>query len=160
MRPSHAGINGEDEVLRFPLSKLSPTQYFGWGLVSLWAMLTSLIWSIAQPRISQDEQTELAQAADSIGNMALAIEQSVSRTSSEIDRILKYIRTIRTAAETLFPGKISAPSEFASNKLVAQIAIMNKDGMMLTSTAMPYPKPLVKFERSGALSSPPSLGVG
>jgi diguanylate cyclase (GGDEF)-like protein len=107
----------------------------GFGVVMLCG-----IWLAVWHQL-QIERTALEHdVAQDTANLALVLEQNVARTASEIDHLLKFLR--RSYERTGFQGEWASlvKDEFTINDQTVQIAIIDARGMMVTSTAMLYPR--------------------
>jgi diguanylate cyclase (GGDEF)-like protein len=73
-------------------------------------------------------------------NLALVFEQSADRTVSDIDRIIKYLRASweRSGYSADWPTLVQ--EEFTFNKRTVQIAIIDANGTMITSSKMLRPE--------------------
>lgn len=74
-----------------------------------------------------------------ISNIAITLEQNLLKTANDLDRILKFLRsTYERAGHNLdWPSVLREP--FTIDDHAVQIAIINAEGMMITSSAMLYP---------------------
>jgi diguanylate cyclase (GGDEF)-like protein len=126
-------------VLLKPLAQ--PITAFGLALVTLlWFCVTQLVWT---ERNSLERNSE-----EDTANIALVVEQNVERTSSELDRILKFLRQAyeRNGYSADWPQLVK--EDFTVDDETVQIAITDKNGMMITSSAMLYPsKPVDLSDR-------------
>lgn len=125
------------DALRHRLAYLRPLAHpftaFGLTLVALlWFCVTQLVWA---ERNSLEQNSE-----QDTSNVALVVEQNVERTSSELDRILKFLRQTyeRNGYSADWPQLVK--EDYTIDDETAQIAIIDKNGMMITSSAMLYPK--------------------
>ncbi|MGE0767778.1 MAG: EAL domain-containing protein [Hyphomicrobiaceae bacterium] len=112
------------------------------------AALIGAIWVTAAVQISAEHQAMRRTAYHESNNLSLVVAQSVSRTASDLDRILKYLRSSyeRNGFKADWPRLVQ--EEFTAARQSVQIAIMARDGMMITSTKMLYPsKPVDLSDR-------------
>ncbi len=102
--------------------------------------LIATAWTALALQIANEHRSMIRTVSQETTNLALVFEQGVNRTASEIDRILKYIRSSyeRNGYKADWPNLVM--EEFTANKRTVQIAVMARDGMMITSTKMLYPK--------------------
>lgn len=120
---------------------LQPVVWFG-------AVLICVIWAASWMQIQNERETSERDIAQESANLALVLEQNVSRSASEIDRILKFLRQAyeRSGFNVHWPTLVQA--DFTVNEQTVQIAIIDAKGMMITSTAMLYPsKPVDLSDR-------------
>ena len=110
-----------------------PTVLFGTALVLL-------IWGGAETKVRNDIAQTAADAQSEITNLSLMFQQDVLRTSYNMDRILKFLRRSYERNGYRADWASLVQEDFTFNAQAAQIAIINSRGMMITSSAMPYPK--------------------
>lgn len=125
------------KITRF-LSKLCHSwklPVFGFGMA-----LILTVWSAIALQIFSGQRSMNRLIAQETANLALVFEQSTDRTASEIDRILKYLRASyeRQGSAADWPKLVQ--EEFTFNRRTVQIAIIDANGMMITSTKMLYPQ--------------------
>ncbi len=103
-------------------------------------VLLSVIWLGVWHQVQTERQAVGRDIAQEAANLAVVFEQNISRTASEIERVLKYLRQsyerngfIANWAALLQEGHII-------NDQTVQIAVIDAKGMMITSTAMLYPQ--------------------
>lgn len=102
-------------------------------------LLLAVIWLAAFQVIETERVTLQRDLAKDTANLAIVLEQNVARLVSEIDRTIKFLRTSyeRNASQVDWPTLIK--DEYALSDQTVQIAIIDKQGIMITSTAMLYP---------------------
>jgi diguanylate cyclase (GGDEF)-like protein len=129
-RKSMAPLRQRLALLR-PLAQ--PITAFGMALIAL------LWFCVAQLVFAERNSLERSSEQDT-ANIALVVEQNVERTSSELDRILKFLRDTyeRSGYSADWPQLLKA--EYTIDDEAVQIAIIDKNGMMITSTALLYPR--------------------
>lgn len=120
-------------VKRFSRMVLQPVM--GFALV-----LLSVIWLGVLHQVETERQAVGRDIAQEAANLAVVFEQNISRTASEIERVLKYLRQsyerngfIANWAALLQEGHII-------NEQTVQIAVIDAKGAMIASTAMLYPQ--------------------
>ena len=108
-------------------------------------VLLSVIWLGVWHQVQTERQAVGRDIAQEAANLAVVFEQNISRTASEIERVLKYLRQsyerngfIDNWAALLQEGHII-------NDQTVQIAVIDAKGMMITSTAMLYPQRPVRL---------------
>jgi diguanylate cyclase (GGDEF)-like protein len=110
-----------------------PTFVFG-------AILILVIWVTAIAKVRFEMKELKREAASEVKNYALLFEQDVLRTSTELDRIIRFLRRSyeQTGYTAAWASLIS--DDFAINARTVQIAIIDKNGLMITSSALLHPK--------------------
>ena len=83
-------------------------------------------------------------------NLALVVAQNIGRTAGELDRIIKYLRQVymHDGYSANWPALVK--EEYTVDDEAAQIAIIDKNGMMITSSALLYPTKPRRSQRQGA----------
>src|SRR5882724_1146443 len=121
------GVKGLRKALAQPV--------VGFGVVMLCG-----IWLVVWHQLLTERAALEHDVAQDTANLALVLEQNVARTASEIDHLLRFLR--RSYERTDFQGEWASlvKDEFTINDQTVQIAIINAQGMMVTSTAMLYPR--------------------
>ncbi|NJO32570.1 MAG: EAL domain-containing protein [Rhodospirillales bacterium] len=110
--------------------------------------LACVIWVASWMQMQTEQQNTERDIAQETANLALVLEQNVSRTASEIDRILKFLRRAyeRSGLNSHWPSLVQ--EDYTVNEQTVQIAIIDAHGMMITSSAMLYPaKPVNLSDR-------------
>src|SRR5262245_45759921 len=118
-----------------------PVVWFG-------TVLACVIWLASWMQIATQRQNTERDIAQETANLALVLEQNVSRTASEIDGILKFLRRAyeRSGYNPHWPALVQ--EDYTVNDQTVQIAIIDARGMMITSSAMLYPaKPVDLSDR-------------
>jgi diguanylate cyclase (GGDEF)-like protein len=116
------------ELLR-PLAQ--PVIPFGLALIGLMWLFT---WQyVRMERDNVDRELE-----QSIANLVVVVEQNAVRTATELDRILKFIRQTHDRNREMEWQKL-VKEEYTVDDEAVQIAIIDRDGMMITSSALLYP---------------------
>lgn len=107
------------------------------------AALIGAIWVTAAVQINAEHDAMRRTAYHETNNLSLVVAQSVARTASDLDRILKYLRSSyeRNGYKADWPRLVQ--EEFTAARQSVQIAVMSREGMMITSTKMLYPQPPV-----------------
>ena len=108
-------------------------------VLGLGVVLLAVIWIAVWHQLETERHTLDRDVAQDTANLALAFEQNVARTASEIDHLLKFLRRSyeRNGFKDEWPSLVK--DEYTVNEQTVQIAIINAQGMMITSTAMLYP---------------------
>lgn len=95
--------------------------------------LIATVWIAITLQVTSERRAMWHSIAHETSNLALVFEQSAERTASEIDRIIKYLRSSyeRNGFKADWPKLVQ--EEFTFNKETVQIAVIDRDGMMITS---------------------------
>ena len=113
-------------------SLVQPVTLFGIAFICLlWFSLFHLVWG--QRDLLQHESEK------DTANIALVVEQNIARTSSELDLILKFLRQTYASNGYSANWPQLVKEDFTVDDQAVQIAIIDKNGMMITSSAMLYP---------------------
>jgi diguanylate cyclase (GGDEF)-like protein len=109
-------------------------------VVGFAALLLCVIWLTVWQQVETERQAVDRDIAQEAANLAVVFEQNVLRTASEIERVLKYLRQSyeRTGYITNWPALLQ--EGHIVNEQTVQIAVIDAKGMMITSTAMLYPR--------------------
>lgn len=97
-------------------------------------------WMAAWLQMRNDVAASRQEVLQSTANLALVLEQSTARLISDLDRIVRFIRS---SAEK----QLEAPDwpnlvrdDYTLDGQTAQISVIDHRGMMITSSKDPYPK--------------------
>ena len=106
----------------------------------LGAILIAVAWTAVRTQIEFKNEELRNEALTDVSNFTLLFQQDALRTARELDRIILYLRRSyeRLGYHADWPSLIS--EQFTASSHTVQIAIMNAKGMMITSSAMLYPK--------------------
>ncbi|MFN3868077.1 MAG: EAL domain-containing protein [Hyphomicrobiaceae bacterium] len=127
-------FNGVKDLLqRNPLSSRMPVIGFGTALIAT-------VWIAIVLQVTSERRAMWHSLAHETSNLALVFEQSAERTASEIDRIIKYLRASYERNGFKADWAKLVQEEFTFNKETVQIAVIDRDGMMITSSKMLYPE--------------------
>jgi diguanylate cyclase (GGDEF)-like protein len=124
-------------------SKRILLQPVGFGVV-----LLCVVWAAVWQHIETERKAAERDIDQEAANLAQVFEKNISRTASEIDRILKFLRQSyeRSGFTAEWPGLLQ--EDFTVDEKTVQMAVMDPKGMMITSTAMLYPpKPVDLSDR-------------
>jgi diguanylate cyclase (GGDEF)-like protein len=110
--------------------------------------LIAVTW-IALAQLLSHERTALRASIESeVANLSLAIEQNVTRTIREMDRILLGLRKHYEEQGYWADWPSAINRDFMHNAEHVQMAVIDRTGMMITSTAMLHPaKPVDLSDR-------------
>ena len=109
-------------------------------VIILGGFLIVLSWIVAELKIRSDNRALTAEALSDLTNYSLLFQQDVLRAASELDRTLKYLRNVHDRSQGEFDWATLVKEDFTNNARTVQIAIIDEHGMMITSSASPYPK--------------------
>ena len=132
--------------------------------VILGAILIGFTWLAIEVKIRLEDQEFQRETIADLNSYALLFEQDMLRTSNDLDRIIKFLRRghERFGATVDWPSLLT--DEFVVNARAVQIAVIDKNGIMISSTAMLRPKQPVDLSdrqhfRVHTLSSSDSLYI-
>jgi diguanylate cyclase (GGDEF)-like protein len=102
--------------------------------------LIGMVWLHGYQQLGDSHEMMRRELAIKAANLAVAFEHNVAVTSNDLDRLLIYLRHSRYLAgdDITWQSLIKEPFTIAEQSV--QIAVTDKNGMMITSTAMLYPK--------------------
>lgn len=130
---------------RFWVSYLRP---FMQPVVAFGLIAIAVVWLGAFEIIERETEYNRHALAREASNLSLVFEQNVVRTANELDRMLRFMRTSYERSDYQAAWQSLVKDEYTINDEAVQIAIIDKDGMMITSTAMLFPpKPLDLSDR-------------
>jgi diguanylate cyclase (GGDEF)-like protein len=112
-------------------------------VVGFAAMLVCVIWLGVWQQVQMERQALGKDIAQEAANLAIVFEQNVQRTSSEIERVLKYLRESYERSGFKLNWATLLQERHIVNDQTVQIAVIDRKGMMITSTAMLYPQKAV-----------------
>ena len=109
-------------------------------VVGFGSALIATIWIAVWLQVASDRRAMMQSLAHETTNLALVFEQSADRTASDIDRIIKYLRASWERSGYAADWPTLVQEEFTFNKRTVQIAIIDPNGMMITSSKMLHPE--------------------
>jgi diguanylate cyclase (GGDEF)-like protein len=112
---------------------LHPVVYFGFVLVFL-------SWTAAVVKIRDDAATAQRNAIEDVKNFSLLLQQDVLRASYSIDRVIKALRRSYERSGYSANWRALIVDEFNVQGDMVQIAVIDRDGAMITSTADQIPR--------------------
>lgn len=109
-------------------------------IIGFSALVVVLSFAAAFIKADADIARRQEEVVLDISEYANLFEHDLVRTIEEIDRTLKYVRRIhvRDNFQTEWPALLK--EDFTVNARTVQMAVIDPKGMMVTSTAQPYPK--------------------
>jgi diguanylate cyclase (GGDEF)-like protein len=110
------------------------------AVVGFALVLLSVIWLGVWHQIQTERQAVGRDIAQEAANLAVVFEQNISRTASEIERVLKYLRQAYERNGFAANWAALLQEGHIINDQTVQIAVIDAKGMMITSTAMLYPQ--------------------
>ena len=98
------------------------------------------IWFAAWALFAHERESLLRENERDASNLALVLEQNVSHTVEDLDRVLKFIRR----AATYKGGAVDWPSllkeDYTVDDQTIQISVIDAKGIMIASSEMLYPQ--------------------
>lgn len=110
------------------------------SIVGFALALVAAVWLTGYRQLQDSHQLMRHETAMKVGNLAVAFEQNVAITASDLDRLLMYLRQMRSRADSETTWQTLVEESYTVADQAVQIAVMDKAGRMITSTAMLYPK--------------------
>lgn len=110
-----------------------------WAILSFALALIAMVWLSSWQRLEAERENLQRDLLLKPANLALAFEQYAQRTASELDRILLFLRTSYERGGGRTAWKDLIREDFTINEQAVQIAVIDKKGSMITSTAMLSP---------------------
>ncbi len=114
-------------------SSKTPVIVFGIGLLAaLWLAITQLLWS---------EYSSLRRSiAHDTLNLAIVLDQNISRSVGEIDRMLLSFQKTYASAGYEVDWPTLLPNDYRLNDERVQIAVIDRNGILISSSLMLQPK--------------------
>ncbi len=103
-------------------------------------LLIGIAWTTAVNRGIQSAHEEMLLLEGKLKNVGVTLSHNVARTSSELDTLLQFMRAMRKSKSTEVPWSEIVSEDYTLNRHTVQIAVIAKDGMMVTSTKMLNPQ--------------------
>jgi diguanylate cyclase (GGDEF)-like protein len=116
--------------------------------IVLGGILVVVCWLAAIAKVTSVSEVHMRESVADVSNTALLFEQDVLRTATELDRIIKFLR--RSYENSAYGAEWSSliSEDFVVNARTVQIAIIDKSGRLISSTAMLKPgKPVDLSDR-------------
>lgn len=138
---SLAGWNSARATRARPAAQVASVAYSALRRPSVYLGLARIvvIWLAAWALFAHERDSLLRENERDASNLALTFEQNVGHTVEDLDRILKFLRR----AATYKAGGVDWPSlvkeDFTVDDQTVQIGVIDAKGVMITSSAMPYP---------------------
>ena len=110
------------------------------AIASLSSALVAVVWFAVLAQIDSERRIEQQGLFQDTGNIALAFEQNVARTASEIDHIIKFLRRTHERAEFGSDWSALVNDDYSVNDQTAQIGIIDAKGMAIASTVTLDPR--------------------
>lgn len=112
--------------------------------IKRWVLLASLvivsIWGLVFQQVTDEHSTLRRSTTDNLSNIAVTLSHNISRTSGELDTLLQFMRAMRRSKSQDISWQEIVTEDYTLNRHTVQIAVIDKDGMMVTSTKMLFPK--------------------
>ncbi|MFN3889782.1 MAG: EAL domain-containing protein [Beijerinckiaceae bacterium] len=117
-------------------------------VIAFGSLAIAVVWLGAFEIIERETAYSRLALAREASNLSLVFEQNVVRTANELDRILRFMRTSYERSDYQAPWQSLVKDEYTINDESVQIAITDKNGMMITSSVMLFPpKPIDLSDR-------------
>ncbi len=109
-----------------------PTLVFG-------SLLVMLIWYAANAKVVSEQKVAEDDAISDLVNYSLLFKEDVLRRSLDLDRVLHFVRRSYERSGYHADWRALLAEEFTANAGTVQFAVIDRDGIMVTSTALPVP---------------------
>ena len=98
------------------------------------------VWSLVFHQITEETSALRRSVTDNLSNIAVTLSHNITRTSGELDTLLQFMRAMRRSKSTSVPWQDIITEDYTLNRHTVQIAVIDKSGMMVTSSKMLYPQ--------------------
>ena len=115
-------------------SKLGDYAFYAFG-----AAFICLVWLSVWQVVNIQSRAVENDIRQEVANLALAVEQNIARTAQELDRTIKFLRQTHDRSGDVAPWQSLVKDDYTVNDQSVQIAIIDRRGMMITSSAMLWP---------------------
>ncbi|MBU2583290.1 MAG: response regulator [Alphaproteobacteria bacterium] len=117
-------------------------------LVAFAFLLVILLWTLVFQQVVDERSTQRRSVTDNLSNIAVTLSHNISRTSGELDTLLQFMRAMRRSKDQSVTWQEIVTEDYTLNRHTVQIAVIDKNGMMVTSTKMLNPgKPVDLSDR-------------
>lgn len=96
-------------------------------------------WMAAWLQMRNDLTASRQEVIQSTANLALVLEQSTSRLVSDLDRIVRFIRSSYDKQRDAPDWPNLVRDDYTLDGQTAQISVIDRNGFMITSSKDPYP---------------------
>lgn len=103
-------------------------------------LLIASVWLSALINLELLRAADAERVRSNVARLNTSLSYSVARVSSELDTLLLFLRSMRNARDRSVTWQDIVTEQYTVNRQTAQIAVIAKDGMMVTSSKMLYPK--------------------
>ena len=109
-------------------------------VVAVSTLLIAVVWVAAWHQIASERAAKLRESIHETARIAVLLEQNVARVAGELDRIIQFIResNARNGYKGNWPALIE--NRFTVHDQVALVSIIDRNGILLSSTTMLHPK--------------------
>lgn len=108
--------------------------------MSVVILLIGIAWTMAINRGVHSVHEAKLLLEGKLKNIGVTLSHNVTRTSSELDTLLQFMRAMRKSKSLDVPWSEIVSEDYTLNRHTVQIAVIAKDGMMVTSTKMLHPQ--------------------
>ena len=109
-------------------------------IVAVTTLLIIMSWWFVLTNLEARREGERERAQLNATRINTSLTYSVARVSSELDTLLLFMRSMKKARGDAVTWQEIVTEDYTLNRQTVQIAIIAKDGMMVTSSKMLYPK--------------------
>lgn len=109
-------------------------------LIAFALLSVVLVWAMVFQQVIDERSALRRSVTDNLSNIAVTLSHNISRTSGELDTLLQFMRAMRRSKDESVSWQEIVTEDYTLNRHTVQIAVIDKNGMMITSTKMLYPK--------------------
>jgi len=107
----------------------------------LFALLIIIgVWCLVFQQITDERSSLRRSVTDNLSNIAVTLSHNITRTSGELDTLLQFMRAMRRSKSASVSWREIITEDYTLNRHTVQIAVIDKNGMMVTSSKMLRPK--------------------
>ncbi len=103
----------------------------------------AMVWAMNFRITNENAQALEVESQKSLIAIATLVGQNVGHTATEFDRTLKQLRELNDAGGVMADWPLLLNRKFIFNDQIVQVAVINRDGFMISSSAMLHPSTLV-----------------
>ncbi|KUO63532.1 MAG: hypothetical protein APF80_05165 [Alphaproteobacteria bacterium BRH_c36] len=107
----------------------------------LFALLIIIgVWCLVFQQVTDERSSLRRSVTDNLSNIAVTLSHNITRTSGELDTLLQFMRAMRRSKSSSVSWQEIITEDYTLNRHTVQIAVIDKNGMMVTSTKMLRPE--------------------
>jgi gamma-glutamyltranspeptidase len=117
--------------------RVSEVKKYWHPMFVLGSLLVILTWFAACAKVISERQAAKDDAVSDLVNYSLLFKEDVLRRSLDLDRVLHFVRRSYERSGYHADWRALLAEEFTANAGTVQFAVIDRDGLMITSTALP-----------------------